>query len=108
MRSLKGVKQLLLDRQLKINVIELGDEVLVSADVQALRWCYDINNELNIDNVKIVYAFVEVPEVGKVEVVGCKVVDELKVINIKYKVINAEAAIHTYHRVIKHLSEFCR
>lgn len=107
MKILKGVKELLVDGQFKINIIELSDEVLVSADVPALDWCYDISDELAIDDAKIVYAFIQVPEVGMVEVVGSKVVNNIKAINIKYKTNNAEAALHTYHKVIKYMNELC-
>lgn len=108
MRSLKSVKKLLLDEQLKINIIELSDAVLVSADVPALRWCYDVNSELSIGHAKMVYTSIEIPEVGKVEVVGCKVIDDLRVINVKYRVTNTETAIHTYYKVINYLNKSCR
>jgi len=108
LKILKGVKELLVDGQFKISIIELGDEVLVSADVPALEWCYDVSGELAIDNAKVVYAFIQVPEVGTVEVVGSKVINNLKAINIKYKVKDAGTVLQTYHKVIKYMDDLCR
>ncbi len=104
---MKGVKELLIDGQLRINIIELGSEVLVSADVPAMRWCYETSGELSIDGVKIVYASLKVPGIGVVEVAGCKVIDSLRAINIKYKVECTDAAVDTYRKIVEYMDKFC-
>ncbi|MCS7108053.1 MAG: hypothetical protein RMH77_06305 [Sulfolobales archaeon] len=107
MRSFKGVKEVFIDDQLKLNIVDFGSEVFVSADVASIPWCYSVDHEISIDNVKVVYSHLEVPDVGKVEVVGSNVAGDVKVINVKYKVKDVNSSIHAYHQIIKYISGRC-
>ncbi len=108
MRVLKDVKELVINNHYKISIVDFGVEVVVSADLPPLPWCYEVVDELSIDNVKLIYTKLNIPEVGEVEVTGCRVVNNFKVINVKYRVSNADEAINTYNKIVKHLTDLCR
>lgn len=107
MRGLKGFKELIVNDHIKVTIIELSNEVLVSADVPALKWCYRTSSELNVDGRKLLYSVLEVPEIGCVELVGYKVVDEYKLINIKFRIEDPNKAVDVYNKLIIYLKDLC-
>jgi hypothetical protein len=107
-RVLKGVKEFVVNDHYKVSIVDLGVEVVVSADLPPLPWCYEVVDELSIDNVKLIYANVDIPEVGRVEVTGCRVVNDFKVINVKYRVSNVDEAVNIYNKIVKYLTDLCR
>ncbi|MEM0453596.1 MAG: hypothetical protein QXO98_02955 [Sulfolobales archaeon] len=107
MKSLKGFKEVFIEGQLKLSIVDFSDELFVSADVAAIPWCYNVDYEISVDKVRLVYKFMEIPEIGKVEVVGSNIGESIKVINIKYSVKDADSAINTYYKVIKYIVDYC-
>mgnify|MGYP001626211955 CR=1 FL=1 len=107
MKELKGFKEIIIDNHIKITIIELGDEILVSADVPALEWCYKASDELSVDDRRLLYSVLEVPEVGRVELAGYKVVDAYKLINVKFRVVDPNVVVDAYNKLIAYLKDLC-
>jgi len=104
------VKEVFIDNHIKITLIYLGRELVVSADVPALPWCFRVSDEIRINDEVLTYSELEVPtgDVGKVELVGSKVAGELRLISIRFKLSNQAVDVgEIYRNLIKYITSIC-
>jgi len=76
----------------RVLVVKLFDETFISIDVYKDSWNYNIDSELEIDNVKLIYHNINSADLGLdprqdlVELVGVDVGDKREVVNVRVRI----------------------
>jgi len=109
---LVDIKEYVIDDHIKIVYICDGSECLVIGDLPALDWCFEINDELSISEVKVCYSEKSVVEIKEntVQVVieGAEVLGKLRSIGfIAYGVRDSLEPKAVYRAVINYISSVC-
>ena len=106
------IKEYVIDDHVKIVYICDGSECLVIGDLPALEWCFEMNDELSISEVKVCYSEKLIVEIEdstiQVVIEGAEVLGRLRSISfIAYGVRSDLEPEAIYRAVINHINSVC-